>query len=133
MSWEKEQMIKVVANEIELVHILMNSEVPISLADDKGYFVMVNNAWEKVTGFTKKELCSKPFKFFLHKDDFMQTMKVYYESELFNKDAEPVHGFVNRYRTSEAGKYVKFRWLGFGMSENGFSVAAAEFLGYEFE
>jgi len=133
MSWEKEQMLRVVANEIELVDIMMNSNIPISLVDEKGYFVMVNKAWEEITGFTRKELCRIPFKFFLHKEDFMETMKVYYESELFNKEAEPVHGFVNRYRTSEDGKYAKFRWLGFGMGDNGFSVAAAEFLGYEFE
>lgn len=133
MNWSKDSILDLVATDIEIAHMMRHSYQPVVLTDSKGYFVMLNEAWKTVTGFELDELTAKPFKYFLHYDDYMATMKTYYESYMFNKQADSVSGFENRYKTTEEGKYAKFRWLEIGRSNKGFSLSIAEFLGYEFE
>jgi PAS domain S-box-containing protein len=39
------------------------------IANAKGYFKFINPAWEKVLGYTKEELLTRPFLSFIHPDD----------------------------------------------------------------
>ena len=124
-------MANLVATDVEIAHMMRHSFEPVVLINDVGYFVMVSYKWEEILGFTRKQLCQKPFKYFLHKEDY-DTIKAYHESPIFNKSAERKKGFINRYRTTTDGKYAKFRWIQLGMNKDGFSVALAEFLEYEY-
>lgn len=75
------------------------------IADQSGYFRMLNPEWEKTLGFTKEELMKKPYISFVHPDDVEPTIRAANNlSEQSN-----VHGFINRYRCKD-GSYKWLEW-----------------------
>ena len=73
----------------------------------EGYFTLLNPAWEKSLGWSRKTLMDEPFLNFVHPDDVAATMKVSESQSLV--DSDPVIGFENRYRTS-TGAYRVIEW-----------------------
>ena len=70
-----------------------------------GFFKLLNPAWESVLGYSREELCSKPFLEFVHPDDRVETDK---EREELSRDEERGwENFENRY-LHRNGEY---RWL----------------------
>jgi PAS domain S-box-containing protein len=73
------------------------------IAGVDGYFKRLNPAFERVLGFSRDELLSRPFVDFVHPDDRDATVK---ELGKLTKGALTVN-FTNRYRT----KHGSYRWL----------------------
>jgi PAS domain S-box-containing protein len=68
-----------------------------------GYFKLVNPAWERVLGYTKEELTSRPWLDFVHPDDRNATI---HEGENLSIGVSVIR-FHNRYRASDGS----YRWL----------------------
>jgi len=73
------------------------------IADTKGNFRKLNQAWEGALGYTIEELLARPFLDLVHPDDRAATL----EAVGALADQKPVRGFVNRYRSKEAS----WRWI----------------------
>ncbi|MDP1947567.1 MAG: PAS domain S-box protein [Nitrospirota bacterium] len=73
------------------------------IAGTNGYFKRLNPAWERALGFSREELCSKPFIEFIHPDDRSRTQEV---MEKLSR-GEPAINFENRYRCHDGS----YRWL----------------------
>ncbi|MEX2442997.1 MAG: PAS domain S-box protein [Alkalispirochaeta sp.] len=68
-----------------------------------GFFVKLNDAWERTLGFSKTELMSRPITDFLHPDDVQPTL----DEIDRRREGDARNHFENRYRT-RSGEY---RWL----------------------
>lgn len=90
-------------------------------ADRHGYFVEVNHQWEKILGWSKKELTSTPFIDFVHPDDRAATLQVYEDQIMRGKTAIE---FSNRYRHKQ-GHYIRMEWYSSRPDRNGFIHAIA--------
>jgi len=73
------------------------------IADSQGYFQDVNPAWEHQLGWTREELCARPFLEFIHPDDQAPTI-AQYDAQ---KGGSQAIVFSNRYRDKSGG----YRWL----------------------
>ncbi|MBF0318863.1 MAG: PAS domain S-box protein [Nitrospirae bacterium] len=92
----------------------------ICIATTDGYFKQVNPMFEKVLGFTKEEIYSKPIMEFIHPDDREATIA---EIEKQLKGLKTV-GFENRY-ISKDGSYKTLSWLAGPVFEDGRIYATA--------
>ena len=68
-----------------------------------GVFREVGKQWTALLGWSREELCSRPFVEFVHPED--QTATTHEASKL--ADGDVTVAFINRYRTSDGG----WRWL----------------------
>ncbi len=75
------------------------------IANDKGFFEIVNNTFSKVLGYSESDLVNNSFLNFVHPDDVEPTIKIV-ESL---KKGTPAISFKNRYKT-KSGKYVLLDW-----------------------
>src|SRR5436190_12701888 len=73
-------------------------------ADRRGYFLSLNSSWERLLGWSREELMSRPYIEFVHPDD--QTRTIAAMSKIDKPDAEIVN-FENRY----CGANGECRWL----------------------
>jgi len=71
----------------------------VCLAGFDGVFREVGEAWTRVLGWSREELCSRPFVEFVHPDDRAATEK---EAAKLAEDGATVM-FTNRYRTKDGG------------------------------
>ena len=74
------------------------------VADERGYFIRVNQAWTKSLGWSAEELTSRPYIDFVHPDDLEATRREAYL--LLNSGHETIK-FENRYRCRDGS----YRWL----------------------
>jgi len=73
--------------------------------DHNGHFNKLNQAWERVLGYTEAEMHGRHFTDFVHPDDWEATQNIFSptnEGQLMNE-------FVNRYRQKN-GSYVWLEW-----------------------
>ena len=75
------------------------------IADPRGHFVKVNNAWSDLLGIPAASLCGRAFLEFVHPDDQQATRERL--QELCRGEA--VMGFQNRYRAS-SGTWRTLEW-----------------------
>lgn len=68
-----------------------------------GRFARLNPAWERVLGFTREELMSRPFIEFVHPEDRERTLRQNREV----RGGGQAHGFENRYLCKDGS----YRWL----------------------
>ncbi len=73
------------------------------VAGTDGYFKKLNDAYERVLGFSKEELMATPFVDFVHPEDVDSTLEAIRQLE----HREVVNDFENRFRT----KSGEWRWL----------------------
>lgn len=73
------------------------------IASMDGYFLRLNNAWEKLLGYPVEEIQRSQFFDFIHPDDIEKTKNVM--TELINQ--KPIEGFENRYRCKDGS----YRWI----------------------
>lgn len=85
-----------------------------------GHFVLLNPAWERVTGWTFEELRAQPFVSFVHPDDVQPTIQA--ASALGT--GTDIISFTNRYRCKN-GSYRWIEWLSTPDLEQGLIYAAA--------
>jgi len=78
----------------------------IGVASPDGYFIRVNPAFCKVTGYSEEELTSRPFREFIHPDDLNQTINEFEETISGKRQA---NNFINRY-ISKSGEAKWISW-----------------------
>jgi PAS domain S-box-containing protein len=74
------------------------------IADKRGYFIRVNQAWTKTLGWSAAELTSRPYLDFVHPDDAEATLR---EAQLLLTGTHETIAFENRYRCPDNS----YRWL----------------------
>jgi PAS domain S-box-containing protein len=87
--------------------------------DSDGYFTSLNSGWERVLGWTREELMSRPVADFVHPSDRRRT------GEEMAKVSQPdyeVVNFENRYR-ARGGGWRWLRWSARADGESWFAVA----------
>ncbi len=100
---------KSIENKLRTSDLIFNRSLDmLTISGFDGYFKVLNPAWEKTLGWTPEELCSIPFKEFLHPDDLHITIQVHQEL-ISGKD---VYQFENRYRCKD-GTYKWLSWNSF--------------------
>jgi PAS domain S-box-containing protein len=87
------------------------------IANTDGYFLRLNPAWERILGYTRKELMAKRFLEFVHPDDVDITSKTV--STLASQ--QKIFLFENRYRC----KNGTYRWLQWSSAPAGNLIYAA--------
>jgi len=92
----------------------------LATADMNGYFTRVNPAWQRLLGYTREELCARPFIDFVHPDDRDATIA----ETAGLADARDTVGFRNRYRARD-GSYRWLEWSASASSSEGVIHAVA--------
>ena len=82
-------------------------------------FKSLNAAWERVLGWTRDELMSRPYVEFVHPDDVAATAA---ESARIHEVDRELIGFENRFRTKD-GDYRWLRWSARTDGETWFAIA----------
>lgn len=90
---------------MEYKHFFNNSADFACIANTNGYFETLNQNFEKILGYSEKELLENQFLNFVHPDDLDSTLK---EVEKLKTSALSTQ-FVNRYRKKD-GSYLWFSW-----------------------
>ena len=90
------------------------------VASADGYLKRINPAFEKVIGYSQKELLSQPFIDFVHPDDREATLT---ELKKLTR-GRPTVNFENRYRC-QGGTYKWLAWNAFPAPEEGILYAVA--------
>jgi PAS domain S-box-containing protein len=91
----------------------------VATVDANGYFTSLNTAWERLLGWTRRELMARPLIEFVHLEDRERTAE---ESRKVDLPDYEVVDFENRYLTKDGG----FRWLRWSARSDGhtwFTVA----------
>jgi PAS domain S-box-containing protein len=91
----------------------------ICTADSNGYFSSLNAGWERLLGWTRQELMSRPFIDFVHPADRDRTVE---ESQKLTRPDYQVVNFENRYR-ARGGGWRWLRWSARSDGETWFAVA----------
>jgi len=90
---------------IEYKHFFDNAANFSCIANVQGYFEVINPNFEKVLGYTKRELLENQFLSFIHPEDIDITLK---EIEKLQNGYKTIN-FENRYRKKD-GNYLWFDW-----------------------
>lgn len=90
------------------------------IADFKGYFIHINEAWEKTLGWSQEELTSVPFVDFVHPDDRDATAA---EAKSVSDGMHTI-SFQNRYRCKN-GTYKNILWKSSPDMKNGLIYGVA--------
>lgn len=93
------------------------------IIDLKGRFVKVNQHWEKVLGYTKKELEGKSFVHFIAEADKKRSEYVFNKNKNSNCELKVLQ---NRWISKE-GKEIPVKWYPFSVNlENGIATTGIE-------
>ncbi|WP_165823871.1 PAS domain-containing sensor histidine kinase [Pseudochryseolinea flava] len=85
-------------------HRIFNYSIGLkAVANFEGYFIKLNPAWERLLGWSVRELTSAKFADFIHPDDLQRT----YDTFKYVLDGNDILTFENRYRHKDGS----YRWL----------------------
>lgn len=84
------------------------------VANDKGYYVFLNDRWPDVLGWSIKELTSRPFLEFVHPDDVTASK----EAAALPHMGKTIIDFENRQRT-KSGDYRWIQWRATALLDDG--------------
>jgi PAS domain S-box-containing protein len=105
---------------IEYKHFFLNSFDLTCIANMQGHFEALNPNWEKLLGYSQRELIQNQFFSFIHPDDIDAT-----RAELAKlKSGSLTINFVNRYKKKDNG-YLWFEWNATPIPETGKIYAIA--------
>ena len=90
-------------------------------ANFDGYFIELNDSWEKTLGWTKEELMSRPFVEFVHPNDRDATRA---RNVTFARGGDTITTFTNRYQ-AKGGEWHWIEWSSHVDQERGLIYAAA--------
>ncbi len=90
------------------------------IANFQGHFLHVNQMFEKVLGWSKAELLSKPFIKFVHPDDVQATI----DATITLSKGQNILNFLNRY-LCKGGEYRWIEWRAYSFIEKGYIYAIA--------
>ncbi len=96
---KNEQLLK------EFEHFFYNSNDLSCIANQKGYFEIINSKFEKLLGYSEKALIESSFLSFIHADDIAATNRIMETLET----GATVLNFVNRYKKKD-GEYLWLEW-----------------------
>lgn len=91
------------------------------IADSRGYFTKVNDAWTRTLGWSTEELTSRPYVEFVHPEDIEATFR---EASLLQREDYEVTHFRNRYLCKD-GSYKWLAWKAKKRPDSTDLVAAA--------
>lgn len=77
----------------------------LSIGDTSGRFLMLNQSWETITGFSVEELMNMHFIDLVHPEDREETLAILEVLKIQSR----IVGFTNRYRTRQ-GEYRNIEW-----------------------
>ena len=89
----------------EYKHFFYNTANLSCIANVQGYFEVINPNFEKILGYTERELLENQFMSFIHPDDIDLTLK---EIEKLQSGVKTIN-FENRYRKKD-GNYLQLDW-----------------------
>lgn len=116
-SWWKKKS-KTLKEKIDYQHFFNNSIDMLCIANNKGYFVHVNNAFMKNLDYSYKDLINNPFMNFVHPDDIAKTQEEF--KGLLN--GATTLQFENRYKTKN-GNYIWLSWKAIKASDIIYAIA----------
>lgn len=90
----------------------------LAIAED-GKFIKLSKSWEDVTGWSREELMSRPFAYFVANEDVGKTIE---EDNKITATKTGTEDFVNQYRTKEGGT-VTLQWRSRAIDGVSFAVA----------
>lgn len=89
--------------EDRLERFFHNSSDLLGIVDSKGRLIKMNDAWDKVLGWTERDILGRPIGDLIHPDDQEPTADVFSSQET----GRVIIGHRNRYRTQDG----QFRWI----------------------
>jgi PAS domain S-box-containing protein len=92
----------------------------LATVDQNGYFTSLNTAWERLLGWSRKDLMSRPLLDFVHPDDRERTAE---ETSKVDLPDYEVVDFENRYLTKDGS----WRWLRWSARSDGHTWFAVAF------
>lgn len=98
--------------ELELERFFTISLDLLCIADKKGKFRRLSQAWEDITGYALSELENQAFLDFVHPEDIRATQAAFADLNTGNT----VQRFTNRYRT-KSGAYRYIEWMSIPQGE----------------
>ncbi len=110
-----------VLDEKQLRRIFELSPDMLCLGNHDGWFVEINQAWERTLGYSREEILSRPFVELLHPDDRESTMR---EVARLTAGGPPAVGFTNRYRCRD-GRYCWLSWAAVLETNTGYLLSTA--------
>ncbi|MCX7835951.1 MAG: PAS domain S-box protein [bacterium] len=99
---------------LERNRIFELSEIPMCIADFRGYFKQINNAWKRMLGWKIEEFLERPWIDFVHPSDHQKTIDVFQQL----REGQEINNFVNRYLTVD-GDYRYLKWSAFAFPKEG--------------
>ncbi len=87
--------------------MLKSSSDLIVIATFSGEFLYLNDAWEKILGWSKEKVINQKYLEYVHPDDIKKTEEINNK----NVNGEDIYNFKNRYKSKD-GKYKWILWNG---------------------
>ena len=125
-----EQVEKILERDENIISLLDNAEVLLSIVDEFGHLIRMNKRFAEVLGYSKEELMGESYFQLIHTDDVQRTLKVWDKLITGEVRSTGERGFTNRYVCKD-GRIAILEWHANTKSIKGLAISFAIFRGYE--